>query len=92
MREAASFIARQTTAQPAGALRSLLDGAERVFRAWVHRRTVSRLIDLDDHLLADIGIARSDLRQALDQPFAFDPSLELQRIARRKRRRGWRGA
>ena len=88
MREAASFISRQTVSEPAGIVQSLLQWGERALRAWMRRRMVSRLIDMDDHLLADIGVARHDVRRALHEPFGTDPSIELQRIV--DRRQGWR--
>jgi uncharacterized protein YjiS (DUF1127 family) len=91
MREAASFIASQSTADSAGVLSQLIDRAVRFLQARLHRRAALRLIDMDDHLLNDIGIARTDVQRALNQPFATDPTLELQAIALRNRRRGWRG-
>jgi uncharacterized protein YjiS (DUF1127 family) len=39
----------------------------RALRNWNDRRTVTALSDLDDHLLADIGLTRSDLDWALAQ-------------------------
>jgi len=39
-----------------------------------HRRELSRLADLDDHMLADIGLTRSDLYVAHCEPFWRDPA------------------
>jgi len=89
MREAASFIARQSGSAEAGALQEILHAARRAFRSWQNRRRIASLSDFDDHILADMGITRGDVRQALDTPFAHDPTLELQRLALRNRSGGW---
>ena len=89
MREAASFIARQGYADEAGILIAALRIAQRTFRSWLNRRRIASLTEVDDHLLADLGLDRDDVRRALDLPFAQDPALELQRVALRNRGRGW---
>lgn len=54
------------------------------------RREITRLASFDDAMLADIGIARSDVEWALMQPWNADPSLALeQRINRRKETARW---
>jgi uncharacterized protein YjiS (DUF1127 family) len=90
MREAASFIAAQSHSAPAAILPSLMEGAKSAWRAWSNRRRLADLSEFDDHMLADLGLTRGDLRQALDLPFAHDPSLALQRRALQNRSRGWR--
>jgi uncharacterized protein YjiS (DUF1127 family) len=54
-----------------------------------HRRTVKRLLDLDDRILHDIGVTREEARHAASQPFGVDPLIELHRstLARRNRER-----
>ena len=91
MREAASFIASRTGAAPEGLLAALAHQALAALRAWNNRRHLSRLSDLDDHLLADLGISREDVRWALDLPFSYDPGIELQKRAMRSRQCRWRG-
>ena len=44
-----------------------------------HRRELSRLADLDDHMLADIGLTRSDLYVAYCEPLWRDPTSILER-------------
>jgi uncharacterized protein YjiS (DUF1127 family) len=51
-----------------------------------HRREIARLADLDDHMLRDIGLARSDVEGALAEPFLSNPSLVLVRCAARHAR------
>jgi uncharacterized protein YjiS (DUF1127 family) len=46
-----------------------------------NRRQVARLTDLDDRALKDIGLTRSDVMAALDQPFLRDPSMHLTSVA-----------
>jgi uncharacterized protein YjiS (DUF1127 family) len=85
MREAASFIAGQGSRAPAGVLPTLVRDVAGAFRAWTKRRHLKTLSDFDDHMLADIGVTREDVRWALDLPFAYDPGIELQRRALRNR-------
>ncbi len=87
MREAASFIASRSGHAEAGLLQALQQFAEKAVRSWRNRRSVARLSEFDDHLLADLGLTRGDVEAALSQPFSHDPSVELQRIARDSR---WR--
>jgi uncharacterized protein YjiS (DUF1127 family) len=54
------------------------------------RREILRLASFEDSMLADIGIARSDVEWALMQPWNADPSLALEhRINRRKESVRW---
>jgi uncharacterized protein YjiS (DUF1127 family) len=57
----------------------------RVVRHWNDRRTVHAMSQLDDHLLADIGLTRADLDWALHQPSSGLPSEELTRLAAERR-------
>ena len=50
-----------------------------------NRRAAFRLADLDDRMLADIGINRSDLRDAYSGPLWQDPSELLARRASERR-------
>jgi Domain of unknown function (DUF1127) len=51
-----------------------------------NRRQVDALNDLDDRALKDIGLMRSDVRDALSGPFYRDPSVQLVDVAGYKRR------
>jgi uncharacterized protein YjiS (DUF1127 family) len=51
----------------------LARGVRRSVMGLKHRRELSRLTDLDDHMLADIGLRRGDLHQASCEPFWRDP-------------------
>jgi uncharacterized protein YjiS (DUF1127 family) len=51
-----------------------------------HRRDAGRLAGLDDRMLADIGITRSDLRDAYSAPLWQDPTDTLARRASERRR------
>ena len=90
MREAANFIARQASSQEAGALPALAGTVHKLYRAWRNRRSLMRVTELDEHLLADIGISREDVKWALDLPIGYDPAAALQERALRNRSRGWR--
>ncbi|MBN7807390.1 MULTISPECIES: DUF1127 domain-containing protein [Agrobacterium] len=51
-------------------------------RRIANRIAANRLVEMDDHQLADIGLTRSDLRSALDTGIMEDPTTRLARIAR----------
>lgn len=66
------------------------------WKAWRNRREVERLLHLDDHGLADIGLKRGDVTAALAGPLIDDPSTRLRvwaverRAARRAQLLDWR--
>lgn len=51
-----------------------------VARAARNRRQIVPLSKLDDHLLQDIGLQRTDILAALAQPFHRDPSHLLKEL------------
>ena len=59
----------------------ILRHAGRLYRAIKHCRAIAVLADQDDHLLADIGLTRDDLRHAMRQPIWRDPTALLSRRA-----------
>jgi len=67
----------------------ILVGVKAVLRAITHRREVHQLLDLDERALRDIGLLRSDVIGALDQPWIKDPSaiLLVRSVERRSRLR-----
>lgn len=89
MREAASFIASQSVSTEAGILHQVGRAVREALQAWRNRRQVAALAEFDDHMLADIGLTRRDVREALELPFSYDPGRELQRRSERNQRRGW---
>jgi uncharacterized protein YjiS (DUF1127 family) len=90
MRNAALFIASQHGPAEAGLLHSILRTVGNIAKRWKSRTEVARLVDFDDHMLADIGLSRGDVREALDLPFWNDPGNSLQFRAARNRS-GWKG-
>jgi len=89
MRNAASFIASQNGSSEAGILYTVFRKAQETVEAWKHRRQIATLVDFDEHMLSDIGLTRTDVREALDLPFSHDPGRELQYRALRHQARGW---
>jgi uncharacterized protein YjiS (DUF1127 family) len=64
------------------------EGLARLRRSLKNRRAASSLAGLDDHMLADIGLTRSDLRDAYSEPLWHDPTDVLAgRAAERRLRR-----
>jgi uncharacterized protein YjiS (DUF1127 family) len=70
------------TAPAGSALAALATPAWRLAGALGRRRELRRLIDCDDHVLADLGLTRDDLRRALSKPFWRDPTAGMARSAR----------
>lgn len=64
---------------PLSVLRSLIDN-------WRKRRRLRAMLELDDHILKDIGITRRDVLVVLGRPLSTDPvrQLECRSRARRK--------
>ena len=67
-----------------------LNGMRKLSRLLKNRRNARMLAGMDDRMLADIGLTRSDLRDAYAQPLWRDPTDVLAGRARDKRinRRG----
>ncbi len=55
--------------------------AMQLYTAIKHRRDIASLAGQDDHLLADIGLTRDDVRHAIAQPTWRDPSATLRHHA-----------
>ena len=55
----------------------------RMISNWHARKHLRRLEDFDDHMLADIGLTRDDLRLGRSLPWDVDPMAEI--IRRRNR-------
>ncbi|WP_188516530.1 DUF1127 domain-containing protein [Alsobacter metallidurans] len=55
------------------------------WKRWRNRQQVAELLSLDDHLLADLGVARGDVFEALAHPPARDCSASLGAAATRAR-------
>jgi uncharacterized protein YjiS (DUF1127 family) len=60
--------------------------ARRIAGAWRHRHDAAVLAALDDHMLADIGLSRTDLNDALSEPLWRDPTAVLARRHGERRR------
>ena len=89
MREAASFIASQSGSSEAGLLGEIATTVYRFVRSWQNRRALTSLIHFDEHMLADIGLTRADIRETLELPFSYDLSRELHYRATRNNHHGW---
>jgi len=59
-----------------------------ILRMAKHRRDAAVLASLDDRMLADLGLTRSDLRDALSGPFWRDPTALLVSRVRERRHAG----
>src|ERR1700730_7306146 len=73
------------TAAPFASIRhavvDLAMGVWRLIVAIKHRRELAHLADLDGRMLADIGLTRTDLRDACSEPLWRDPTSMLARRA-----------
>ena len=57
-----------------------------LFRHWQARRSVRHLASLDDYVLEDIGLKRSDVEWAERVPLTRNAVLALEERVRRRRR------
>jgi len=57
----------------------------RLARARRHRKQAAALAQFDRRMLADLGISRSDLRDAFSEPFWEDPTALLRERALERR-------
>lgn len=51
------------------------------------RRGFKQLLDLDEHLLNDIGVTRAEVETAANLPLSRDAATELRRVSLERRRR-----
>jgi uncharacterized protein YjiS (DUF1127 family) len=65
----------------------VVDAAMAVVRAYRHRLDATALAGVDDQALADIGLTRSDLRDAFAEPLWRDPTSLLHDRAGERRRK-----
>lgn len=61
---------------------SVAKGFRTFLRRIANRIAANRLSEMDDHQLADIGLTRSDLKNALDTGLTSDPTIRLAHCAR----------
>ncbi|SCM76711.1 hypothetical protein KL86PLE_40516 [uncultured Pleomorphomonas sp.] len=73
---AAAFVTTSASLVRAAAERTAF-----VAKILANRWMAKQLCDFTDHELADIGLSRSDVREALDSPLYADPSLTLAAVA-----------
>ena len=50
------------------------------------RRHFKRLLDLDDHMLKDVGVTRGEVEIASKLPLSVDAATELRRMSVERRR------
>jgi uncharacterized protein YjiS (DUF1127 family) len=64
---------------------ALVRGLKRVAQAYRNRNSAAVLAGLDDRMLADIGLTRSDVRDAFAEPLWNDPTYLLRARALERR-------
>lgn len=74
-------ITRQATAHE-----PLAGRLQRLVRHWRARRNVRNMLELDDRMLADIGVRRDEVAWAAQLPLAVNAAIELEAAAFSRRR------
>lgn len=92
------FMSKTTSSQPmamptvfamtAAVARGVYRGFADAWTVMQNRRQLQGIAELDDHLLADIGLTRDDVRDAYALPAHRDPSLYLADLSTASRTRG----
>lgn len=76
------------TKRQSDTLRRIVFGGASVVKTFLqriyNRILANGLTELDDRLLADIGLARSDVRDAFNTGLLEDPTVHLTRAARKR--------
>ena len=80
------FALTTMTAPGMAALGQFARSLVELAKALRHRREIKNLAEFDDRMLADIGLTRSDVTSALDEPLTRNPSWVLVRRAERHSR------
>jgi uncharacterized protein YjiS (DUF1127 family) len=65
---------KNSTAAPLAPIGHAVAAFRRLVLAIKHRGELTHLADLDDRMLADIGLTRTDLRDAYAEPLWKDPT------------------
>lgn len=89
MSRSALFVRFRTAGSEPGAVARAAGVFRMAWRSWTRRRLVLSLLATDDHVLADMGITRSDIREALRAKDGADPSALLAEAARRRHAARW---
>ncbi len=79
-------VARPTSSGLSFILAVIVTGLQKVARALKHRRDAGLLAGMDDRMLSDIGLTRSDLHDAYAEPLWRDPTDVLAGRASERRR------
>ncbi len=76
---------------PSSGFRKLLNAVKSGWRIWrqrrIDRQAFQHMIALDDHILHDIGVTRSDVIWASRLPLSQNAALELQKLSLQKKKR-----
>ncbi|UHS55719.1 DUF1127 domain-containing protein [Agrobacterium vaccinii] len=75
------FLAPRATSFEAATM-GAVKGFVTFLRRIGNRVQANRLLEMDDHQLADIGLTRGELKNALDTGLMDDPTTQLARCAR----------
>lgn len=67
-------------------LHNLAEGVSAMWQARRRRRKLKSLLDLDDHMLKDVGVTRGEVEIATGLPLYRDATSELYRMASARRR------
>ena len=77
-----------TETRPAGhPIRDLGDKLATHVRNRMRRRAFNKMLNLDDHLLDDIGVSRAEVIMASYLPLSVNAAQELRRISLERRRK-----
>lgn len=77
-------FAHHALSATAHAVTSVWFAAEDLYARIQYRRGVRQMLELDDHLLCDMGITRGDVLRAANLPLSESAGEELKRVSRNR--------
>lgn len=82
-----TFLSAPSVHQPRRPLEDLATSLADRIRRIRRRRKFKNLLDLDDHMLKDVGVTRSEVELAANMPLSVNAATELRRMSLERKRR-----
>ena len=85
--KSSTHMAHAGPAARLGILHALWSAMESFYQQFARRQGVGELLELDDHMLCDLGLTRADVIRAVNMPLDYSAAHDLNAIRQRASRR-----